>query len=114
MRAARTILSFLIAFVVFVPTRGLAQKVVRAGSFANLTHEQALVGKAKGWFDQALGSDVKIQWTTFNAGPSAIEALFAGAIALTHVGPNPPLTGYICSHGHAQHDTAGPTVCVAA
>jgi NitT/TauT family transport system substrate-binding protein len=109
MRAARTIPTFLIILLVFLPTRGVAQKVVRAGSFANITHSQALVGKARGEFKKALGSDVQIQWTTFNAGPSAIEALFAGAIDITYVGPNPALTGYIRSHGEALRVIAGAT-----
>ena len=54
---------------------GMAQTVVRVGAFPNITHAQAMVGKANGWFDKALGPNVKIQWTSFNAGPSAIEAL---------------------------------------
>jgi len=56
---------------------------IRVGAFPNITHAQAMVGKANGWFDKAMGPQVKVQWTSFNAGPSAIEALFAGAIDLT-------------------------------
>src|SRR5689334_24918840 len=66
-----------------------------------------MVGKGNGWFDKAMGPQVKVQWTTFNAGPSAIEALFAGAIDLTYVGPNPALTGYIKSQGEALRVVAG-------
>lgn len=58
-------------------------------------------GKANGWFDRAMGPQVKIQWTSFNAGPSAIEALFAGAIDMTYVGPNPAINGYVRSNGEA-------------
>jgi NitT/TauT family transport system substrate-binding protein len=77
------------------------------GNFPNITHSQALVGRANGWFEKALGSSARVQWTTFNAGPSAIEALFAGAIDLTYVGPNPALTGYIKSQGEALRVVAG-------
>lgn len=80
---------------------------IRVGAFPNVTHAQAMVGKANGWFDKAMGSEVKIQWTSFNAGPSAIEALFAGAIDLTYVGPNPAINGYVRSNGEAVRVIAG-------
>ena len=86
-----------------------AETVVRVGAFPNITHSQAMVGKANDWFAKALGPDVKIQWTTFNAGPAAIEALFAGAIDMTYVGPNPALTGYVRSNGEALRIIAGAT-----
>ena len=53
--------------------------VLRVGAFPNITHPQAMIGKANGWFEKAMGPNVKIDWKSFNAGPSAIEALFAGA-----------------------------------
>src|ERR1700674_4626554 len=62
--------------------------VLRVGYFPNITHAQALVGRANGQFEKALGAGVQVQWKAFNAGPSAIEALFANAIDLTYVGPN--------------------------
>ena len=86
---------------------GFGQTVVRVGAFPNITHAQAMVGKANGWFDKALGSDTKIQWTSFNAGPSAIEALFAGAIDMTYIGPNPAITGYVRSNGEALRVVVG-------
>ncbi len=86
---------------------GFGQTVVRVGAFPNITHAQAMVGKANGWFDKSLGSSAKIQWTSFNAGPSAIEALFAGAIDMTYIGPNPAITGYVRSNGEALRVVAG-------
>jgi len=83
------------------------QTVVRVGAFPNITHAQAMVGKANGWFEKALGSNAKVQWTSFNAGPSAIEALFSGAIDMTYVGPNPAITGYVRSNGEALRIVAG-------
>jgi NitT/TauT family transport system substrate-binding protein len=68
-----------------------------------------MVGKANGWFAKALGTNVIIKWTTFNAGPAAIEALLAGAIDMTYVGPNPAITGYVRSHGEALRIIAGAT-----
>ena len=80
---------------------------VRVGAFPNITHAQAMVGKSNGWFDKAMGPKVKVQWTSFNAGPSAIEALFAGAIDMTYVGPNPAINGYVRSNGEALRVVAG-------
>src|SRR5579864_793912 len=84
-----------------------AVNVIRVGAFPNVTHAQAMVGKANGWFDKAMGPKVKVQWTSFNAGPSAIEALFAGAIDMTYVGPNPAINGYVRSNGEALRVIAG-------
>jgi NitT/TauT family transport system substrate-binding protein len=56
-----------------------------------------------------MGSQVKIDWKSFNAGPSAIEALFAGAIDMTYVGPNPAINGYVRSNGQALRIVAGAT-----
>ncbi len=95
----------LICFVLSLP--GLGQTVVRVGAFPNITHAQAMVGKSNGTFDKALGPNVKIQWTSFNAGPSAIEALFSGAIDMTYIGPNPAITGYVRSNGEALRVVSG-------
>ena len=68
-----------------------------------------MVGKGNGWFEKALGPNVKIEWKSFNAGPSAIEALFAGAIDMTYIGPNPAISGYVRSNGEALRIIAGAT-----
>ncbi len=82
---------------------------VRVGYFPNLTHSQALVGRATGRFEQALGPAAHIEWKAFNAGPSVIEALFAGALDLAYVGPNPTVAGYVRSKGEALRVIAGAT-----
>jgi NitT/TauT family transport system substrate-binding protein len=86
-----------------------AQTTIRVGAFPNITHAQPMIGKANGWFEKAVGPDVKIEWRSFNAGPSAIEALFAGAIDMTYVGPNPAINGYVRSNGEALRIIAGAT-----
>ncbi len=86
---------------------GLGQTIIRVGAFPNITHSQAMVGKSNGWFDKALGPGIQIQWTSFNAGPSAIEALFAGAIDIAYVGPSPTINGYVHSNGEALRVIAG-------
>jgi len=82
---------------------------VRAGYFPNLTHSQALVGRATGRFERALGPSAQVEWRVFNAGPSVIEALFAGALDLAYVGPNPAIAGYVRSKGEALRVIAGAT-----
>src|SRR5205823_189590 len=46
-----------------------------------------------------LGSDAKIEWFVYNAGPSAMEAIFANSLDLTYVGPGPALNAYTKSNG---------------
>jgi NitT/TauT family transport system substrate-binding protein len=89
-----------------------AKTVLRVGYFPNVTHAQGVIGKTltaqqKGWFEERLGPDVEIQWYAFNAGPSAMEAIFAGSIDLTYVGPNPSLNAYIRSKGEEIRVIAG-------
>ena len=98
--------SFWLALVVSGWAQGAAN-TIRVGAFPNITHAQAIIGKANGWFDKALGPQVKVQWTSFNAGPSAIEAPFAGAIDMTYVGPNSAINGYVRSNGEALRVVAG-------
>ncbi len=86
-----------------------SETVIRVGAFPNITHPQAMVGKNNGWFDKAMGPQVKIDWKSFNAGPSAMEALFAGAIDMTYIGPNPAISGYVRSNGEALRIVAGAT-----
>jgi NitT/TauT family transport system substrate-binding protein len=93
--------------LISIAVPGFAQAVIRVGAFPNITHAQAMVGKANGAFQKALGPGVKIEWTSFNAGPSAIEALFSGAIDMAYVGPNPTISGYLRSNGEALRVIAG-------
>jgi NitT/TauT family transport system substrate-binding protein len=77
---------------------GAAQtRSLRLGYFPNLTHAQALLGKAGGHFEKRVGTPIK--WSSFNAGPTAIEAIFTDAIDATFVGPSPAINGFIRSRG---------------
>ncbi|HTK06025.1 MAG TPA: ABC transporter substrate-binding protein [Ktedonobacteraceae bacterium] len=80
---------------------------VHLGYFPNITHAVALVGVARGTFAQAFGKNVKLDTKQFNAGPSLIEALFAGSIDIGYLGPNPAVNGYIQSKGQALRIIAG-------
>jgi NitT/TauT family transport system substrate-binding protein len=106
----RRVISFLLGglwLLLLLNGRLQAQTTIRAGAFPNITHAQPMIGKANGSFEKAMGGSVKIQWTSFNAGPSAIEALFAGAIDMTYIGPNPAITGFVRSGGEALRVVAG-------
>jgi len=81
-----------------------AETKLRVGHFPNITHAQGVIAHAmtrqgKGWFEQRLGPDVKIEWFVYNAGPSAMEAIFANSIDLTYVGPGPALNAYTKANG---------------
>ncbi len=76
---------------------------LRLGFFPNITHAQALYARATGMFEKNL----PIQWTSFNAGPTAIEALFAGEIDAAFIGPGPTINGYVKSHGEKFVIVAG-------
>ena len=89
-----------------------AQTTLRIGHFPNITHVQALVAhnmsrNGKGWFEQHLGPNVKIEWYIYNAGPSAMEAIFAKSIDFTYVGPNPAINAYFKSGGQEGLIVAG-------
>ena len=71
------------------------QKTLRIGYFPNINHAQAVIGLGRGDFQKALGDNVEVKTQIFNAGPAAIEALFANQIDVTYIGPNPAINGYV-------------------
>ncbi len=84
----------------------LSADSVTIGYFANITHATALVGVEKGLFQKALGG-TQLKTQVFNAGPSEIEALNAGAIDIGWLGPSPAINGYVKSHGQDLRIIAG-------
>src|SRR6266851_3604752 len=111
-RLARSVFTA-VAAVLFLTAPLQAQTAtIRIGHFPNITHVQALVAHAlsranKGWFEERIGPDVKIEWYVYNAGPSAMEAVFAKSIDLTYVGPNPAINAYSRSRGEEVRIVAG-------
>jgi len=83
--------------------------VIRAGHFPNVTQAQALLGTANRAFEKALAPSAMVDWKIFNAGPSVIEAIFAGQLDIAYIGPNPAITGYVRSQGQALRIIAGAT-----
>src|SRR6266404_4438151 len=106
----KTFLSMLLAVASLVPV--WAETKIRVGHFPNVTHVQGLVGhglsrQGKGWFEERLGAGTKIDWFVYNAGPSAMEAIFANSIDLTYVGPSPAINAYAKSRGEEIRIVAG-------
>ncbi|WP_426226334.1 ABC transporter substrate-binding protein [Pseudarthrobacter sp. DSP2-3-2b1] len=79
---------------------------LKLGYFGNLTHAPALVGLKQGILARNLGT-TKLSTETFNAGPAAIEALNAGAIDATYIGPNPAINSFVKSGGESVNVIAG-------
>lgn len=104
----------IIAGIVVQPSisnHGYAQvtqkKVFRLGYFPNITHGQAVIGVGNGDYQKVLGDNIELKTFTFNAGPSAIEALFAKQVDATYIGPNPTVNGYVVSQGKDVRVIAG-------
>ncbi|MEV0847391.1 aliphatic sulfonate ABC transporter substrate-binding protein [Streptomyces sp. NPDC049954] len=84
----------------------LSTDTVKLGYFPNLTHATALVGIEKGLFQKELGG-TSIKPSTFNAGPSEIEALNSGSIDIGFIGPSPSINGYASSQGKSLRIIGG-------
>ena len=109
-RRSLVILGVLTLFAMTQPA--LAEDTIRVGHFPNITHVQGLVAQhlsrtGRRWFEPRLGTDVKIEWYVYNAGPSAMEAILADSIDLTYVGPSPTLNAYAKSGGEEVRIIAG-------
>jgi NitT/TauT family transport system substrate-binding protein len=105
-------LRLIIAVSLVLAASASAETVLRVGHFPNITHAQGLVAhslsrQGKGWFEERLGPGTKIEWFVYNAGPSAMEAVFAQSIDLTYVGPGPALNAYTKSNGEEVRLIAG-------
>src|SRR5438045_5412533 len=109
----KLLLSLTSAICVLTQTAWSEDKVViRFGHFPNITHAQGVIAHAltrqgKGWFEQRLGPNVEIQWFTYNAGPSAMEAIFARSLDLTYVGQGRALNAHFKSNGEEIRVLAG-------
>ena len=79
---------------------------LKLGYFGNVTHAPALVGVSQGYLAEELGG-TKLNTQVFNAGPAAIEALNAGAIDATYIGPNPAINSFVKSQGESINIIAG-------
>ncbi|MEV4440981.1 ABC transporter substrate-binding protein, partial [Streptomyces sp. NPDC049577] len=88
------------------PGAKLSADTVRIGYFPNITHATPLVGEQEGLIQKELGG-TKLRSTTFNAGPSEIEAINAGSVDIGWIGPSPAINGYTKSGGKALRIVSG-------
>ncbi|MDP8942102.1 MAG: ABC transporter substrate-binding protein [Thermoproteota archaeon] len=102
-----TLVTASISTPAFSQSENQARKTIRIGYFPNINHAQAVIGLGNGDFQRALGDNVQVTTQIFNAGPSAIEALFANQIDVTYIGPNPAINGYVRSDGQALRIISG-------
>ncbi len=80
---------------------GSSPVVLRLGFLANITHEPALVGLAKGYFTKELGKNVTLKTSVFSTGTEETTALLAGQLDAAYVGPNPAINAWQKSNGTA-------------
>src|SRR5215471_15258039 len=80
---------------------GSGPVVLRLGFLANITHEPALVGLAKGYFAKDLGKNVTLKTTVFSSGTEETTAILAGQLDAAYVGPNPAINAWQKSNGTA-------------
>ena len=80
---------------------------IRIAYFPNIGHAIPIVGIEKGFFEESIGDQTKIETRVFDSGPQAIESLFANSIDLAYVGPGPAINGFLNSNNHNVKILAG-------
>jgi len=80
---------------------------IRIAYFPNIGHAIPIVGMEKGFFQNSLGDQMKIETRVFDSGPQAIESLFGNSIDLAYVGPGPAINGFLNSENHNVKILAG-------
>ncbi len=80
---------------------------IRIAYFPNIGHAIPIVGIEKGFFEESIGNQTKIETRVFDSGPLAIESLFANSIDLAYVGPGPAINGFLNSDNHNVKILAG-------
>src|SRR5437867_6196185 len=86
---------------------GSSPVVLRLGFLANITHEPALVGLAKGFFTKNLSKNVELKTTVFSSGTEETTAILAGQLDAAYVGPNPAINAWQKSNGTAIKIVSG-------
>jgi NitT/TauT family transport system substrate-binding protein len=81
---------------------------LRLGYFPNITHAPALIGVARNFFAEELGS-TKLTTQTFNAGPEEVSALLGGSLDAGFIGSSPAINAFAKSKGEAIRLVAGST-----
>jgi NitT/TauT family transport system substrate-binding protein len=72
--------------------------VLRLGIFPNLTHAPGYVALGEGIFERVMGG-TEVEITVFNSGTDAGEALLAGSLDASYIGPGPAINLFVQSEG---------------
>ncbi len=110
LRAGVLLLSIWIWGLPFGVSAAAAQnEVIRMGFFPNVTHAHALLLRnfAREGLFPFPDPGVTLEWRAFNAGPTAMEAIYADAIDMTYVGPSPVLNAHMRAGGRGIRVSAG-------
>lgn len=91
------------------PAASTEPVTLRLGLFPNVTHATGLAGVHQGIFEAHLAGNVTLETQAFNAGPQAVEALFAGALDASYIGPSPAINAFAKSGGEAIRIVSGAT-----
>lgn len=89
----------LFAMVMFISGCGKEENTLNVAYFDNITHGQALIMKSQNMLGNTLGNDMKVNWFSFEAGNSLVEALFSKDIDIGYIGPVPAVIANIKSKG---------------
>ncbi|MFQ5475698.1 MAG: ABC transporter substrate-binding protein [Nitrosopumilus sp.] len=80
---------------------------IRIAYFPNIGHAIPIVGIEKGFFEEKIGEQTKIETRVFDSGPQAIESLFANSVDVAYVGPGPAINGFLNSENNNVRILAG-------
>ncbi len=75
------------------------EKTVNVAFFPNITHAQAMIMQSKNMFEESLGDEYTVKWTSFNAGPAEVEALKSEEIDIGYIGPVPAISANVTTNG---------------
>lgn len=80
---------------------------LRIAYFPNIGHAIPIVGMEKGFFEEQIGEQTKIETRVFDSGPQVIESLFADSVDIAYVGPGPAINGFLNSENKNVRILAG-------
>lgn len=89
----------LFAMVLFISGCGKEENTLNVAYFDNITHGQALIMKSQNMLENVLEDNMKVNWVSFEAGNSLVEALFSKDIDIGYIGPVPAVIANIKSKG---------------
>jgi len=105
--AGSTIIAAISVAGILTSSDDIYENKIRIAYFPNIGHAIPIVGMEKGFFEEYLGNQTKIETRVFDSGPQAIESLFANSVDLAYVGPGPAITGYLNSENNNVQIIAG-------